>query len=262
MSNDDIDSVPSITLDQDDIAARQPRASRRRAVEEIAPATPGASQLAPAKRPPMIVIAIVLLTVLLIAAQVAIVFLYKHLSRAEADLVAATGRIEQLEHKLTSTDTTITKSEVVLAAKIKSIDGALDANKADIRHLTTQAEQHRRLTDSHTATLQKLQPDLQAVQAQAKQTADLAANQREQIKTLDASTRENNQRVEMLQETVNELSGTTKTLSEKQNHLDADLGKRMNTLEDNAKSNDVFRRNTNDELARIKDMLTKPAAAK
>lgn len=263
MADEDIDSLPSITPERDEIADRQGmRLSARRTRETEHVTSPVDSAEVAVAGPDRMLVPVVILACLLAVAIGWVVYLQIHLARAEAGVVSAASRLEQIESKLVSTDTTITKSEITLAAKIKSMDIAIDTSKADIRKLTASLDQGHRILDAHATSLQKQQGDIQSLQGLSKQTAELAATHSEQLKIVDATGKENNQRLEILQESLNEQIDKIKALTDKQTRLDSDLGKRVLSLEDNAKSNDVFRRNTNDELAHIKDMLTRPAPAK
>jgi len=77
------------------------------------------------------------------------------------------------------------------------------------------------------------------------------------LKNVDNTVKEAAQRMEIVQENLNDLGADAKSLKDKQSHLEGDMGKRVSALEDTSKSTDVFRRNTLDELRKLHEELAK-----
>lgn len=254
MIDEEFKSVPSITLDEEDIARRH---GRRGATSVL----PGAKV---SKRGASGVDKVILgLSAAILVALAGIAWLYHGLQQSTQQLTAAAMRIEQLEARLVSTDTTLTKSEVLLADKLKSIDQLLETNKTEIRKLWGLAgdvqrkaiEQAKATNEQQSATLKSLQEQLAASgqKLEAQQTSlDLLTVT---TKNSEASAREAVQRMEIAQEKVGLLDGDVKTLKQKQSQLETDYSKRIATLEDTAKSTDVFRRNTQEELRKLREEL-------
>lgn len=262
MSNEEFESVPKITLDEEDIAQRHGRrASHARADHETvevpsspvlqAAAVPGSSRV------------LLGLGLVILVALGGIAGLYLALQQSAQQLAMATERINQLEARLASTDTTITQSEVLLADKLKSMDHLIDTNKSEIRKLwglvgDTQRkaiEQAKATNDQQNVTLKNLLEQ----SAASNQRLDTQQGVLDQLgvvtKNSEASSREAAQRMEMAQERVGALDSEVKNLKQKQSQQETDYSKRLATLEDTAKSTDVFRRNTQDELRKLRDEL-------
>lgn len=259
MVDDEFKSVPRITLDEEDIALRH----GRRAAASVAPA---ANTLRVGFSSVNKIFAGLGLAIL--AALAAIAWLYQGLQQSTQQLIAATHRIEQLEARLVNTDTTLTKSEVLLSDKLKSIDQLIDTNKTEIRKLWGLAgdvqrkalEQAKTTNDQQNTTLKVLQ-EQQVIGNQ--QMADhqttlnrLAAT----VQNSEASSLEAVQRMELAQEKVSTLDNEVKTLKQKQSQQESDYSKRISTLEDTAKSTDVFRRNTQEELRKLREELLRQNA--
>ena len=259
MVDEEFESVPRITLDEEDIARRH----GRRPV--ASPATEVITSKISASNVHKIIMGLGLAILIALAA---IVWLYQGLKQSTQQLAAAAMRIEQLEMRLVSTDTTLTKSEVLLADKLKSIDQLMDANKTEIRKLWGLAgdtqrkaiEQAKTTNDQQSALLKNLQEQLAA----SDQKLDAHQAGLDQLtlttKASEASAREAVQRMEIAQEKVGTLDGDVKTIKQKQSQQETDYSKRITTLEDTAKSTDVFRRNTQEELRKLREELLRQSA--
>lgn len=256
MVNEEFESVPRITLDEEDIVRRH---GRRSPAPEVKALTVGVSSVNKT---------IMGLGLAILVSLAGIAWLYQGLQQSTQQLAAAAVRIEQLEMRLVSTDTTLTKSEVLLADKLKSIDQLLDANKTEIRKLWGLAgdvqrkalEQAKATNDQQSASLKSLQEQLAA----SNQKLDAHQASLDQLgvvtKTSEASAREAVQRMEIAQEKVGALDGDVKALKQKQSQQEIDYSKRIVTLEDTARSTDVFRRNTQEELRKLREELLRQNA--
>jgi len=257
--DDELKSIPSMVPEREDIADRRGRRSFMS--RDAKPSTAGkplannpdtAHQILAHR-----LLAPGLLAMSLTIALAGIVYLYKQLQVTQQNLAAATSRVEQLEARLVSTDTTLTKSEVLLGAKLKSMDASIDNNKTEIHKLWSASEKSVHVQQVQGDDLQQQKTQLQNVTVQAQQTADQAAKDSALLKNVDNTVKEAAQRMELVQENLNDLSADTKQLKDKQSHLENDMGKRVTALEDTSKSTDVFRRNTLDELRKLREELTK-----
>jgi len=259
MADEEFESVPRITLDEEDIARRHGRR----------PAVSPATEVIASKVSILNVHKIILgLGLAILIALAGIAWLYQGLKQSTQQLAAAAIRIEQLEARLVSTDTTLTKSEVLLADKLKSIDQLIEANKTEIRKLWGLAgdtqrkaiEQAKATNEQQNTTLKNLQEQLAA----SNQKLDAHQASLDQLgivtKNSEASAREAVQRMEIAQEKVGTLDSDVKTIKQKQSQQEADYSKRITTLEDTAKSTDVFRRNTQDELRKLREELLRQSA--
>lgn len=254
-TNDNFDAMPSITPEREDIADHNGRVSIDRHKKDGAMnATYKAQQISGDMRT-LIAMALLAFTLLLVIGG--LVYLRHQLQKTEQSLLAATTRVEQLEARLVSTDTTMTKSEVLLGAKLKSMDVQIDNNKSEIRRLAGVSDKNTRAIQVQSADLQQQKPILQSVVEQAKQTEDQVAIDGALLKNVDNTVKEAVQRMEIAQENINDLSSDIKSVKDKQLATDTNLGKRVAAVEDNAKSTDVFRRNTLDELRKLKEELLK-----
>ena len=255
MVSDELKSVPSITLDQEDIAGRQ---SHR------APSHPAVDDATGSARPPTVAARWWQVLVPALAISLAATFwVYRDLQQTRQQLAAAAARIDQLEARLASTDTTITQSEVLLAGKLKSMDQQIDGNKGEIRKLWALAgdtqrkalEQAKATNDQQNATLKNLQ-EMVTEHSRSLETQQNALNQfGATAKNSETSAREAVQRMEIMSEGVGSLEAEVKTLKQKQAQQDSEYNRRTTALEDTAKSTDVFRRNTQEELRKMRDEL-------
>jgi len=253
---DEIVAMPSITAEREDRAERKNKGpgSRRKMDETRGAAVPKVARNSEQMRT---LAAIALLALSLVIVIGGIVYLRSELQKTQQNLLAATERVEQLEARLASTDTTMTKSEVLLSAKIKSMDGQIEVNKNDLRKLLVSVEKNNKAIQAHDIELQQQKPMLQSVTDQAKQTADQVTADSALLKNVDNAVKETVQRMELAQESINDLGSDAKTLKDKQAHFETDTAKRVTVLEDTAKSTDVFRRNTLDELRKLREELVK-----
>lgn len=268
MVDEEFESVPRITLDEEDIAQRH---SRRAANVRGVDGGMGESPVIPAAAVMAVPVSKRILMGLGLAALfalVSIVWLFLSLQNSAQQLATATARIDQLEARLVSTDTTMTKSEVLLADKLRSMDQLIDANKGEIRKLWGLAgdtqrkaiEQARVTNDQQNATLKNLQ-ELLAANGQKLDVHQVTLDQLVVVtKNSEASSREAVQRMEIAQEKVGVLDNDVKNIRQKQSQQEVDYGKRIATLEDTAKSTDVFRRNTQEELRKLRDELLRQNA--
>lgn len=252
LADDELGSVPRVVPEREDIADRR---GRRSFISRNA----GVSGKSAMNNQNTIrqVLAPGLLAISLTIALAGVVYLYKQLQQTQQNLVAATERIEQLEKRLVTTDTTFTKSEVLLGAKLKSMDELIDSNKSEVRKLWGVTEKNTRMIQTQNTDMQQQKTGLQSVTEQAQQTANQVARDSDLLKNVDNTVKEAAQRMEIVQENLNDLGADTKSLKDKQTHLEGDMGKRIAALEDTAKSTDVFRRNTLDELRKLREELIK-----
>jgi len=264
-NDDDLGSIPSMIPEREDIADRRGQRSivdRNTKTASSRKILTGSSGKSFSRD----LLAFGLLALSLTIALGGIVYLYKQLQQTQQNLAAATMRVEQLEARLVTTDTSLTKSEVLLGAKLKSMDAAIESNKTEVHKLWGASEKINHSFQVESTDLQQQKEKLQSVSDQAQQTATQVATDSALLKTVDNTVKEAAQRMEIVQESLNDLNTDTKSLKEKQSHLESDMGKRVTTLEDTAKSTDVFRRNTMDELRKLHEALsqlqTSPAATK
>lgn len=261
----ELTSVPSMTLDREDIAHRQSqRATSHRVAEEA-----GASAEVVAPRPKLISRRLWMGTGAGLALALAgIAWLFLGLQQATENLAAAALRIEQLEARLASTDTTITQSEVLLADKLKSMDQLIDVNKNEVRKLWGLAgDTQRKAIEQAKATNEQQNLVLKTLQEQAAASELKIADHQgvlEQLgvtaKNSEASAREAVQRMEIMQEGVSNLGVEVKQIKQKQTQQEGDYSKRITALEDTARSTDVFRRNTQEELRKMREELLRQNA--
>lgn len=252
---DELAAMPSIRPEREDRLERKSQLfSRRRQKKDAEAAASGTPKISAQMRT---LITIALLAFALIIVTGGIVFLYNQLQETQQSLLAATTRVEQLEARLMNTDTTMTKSEVLLSAKIKSMDDQTEQNKNEIRKLWSLADKNAKAIQAQNTEIQQQKPLLQTVTDQAKQTADQVAADSVLLKNVDNAVKEAVQRMEIAQESINDLSSDAKALKDKQAHFETDTVKRVTVLEDTAKSTDVFRRNTQDELRKLREELVK-----
>ncbi len=255
--DDELGAIPSMVPESEDIADRRGRRSfidrttRRSLPQKKLPTErSGLNRMQDVLVPGLVVVTLAL-------ALFGIIYLYKQLQQTQQNLVAATARVEQLEARLVSTDTTLTKSEVLLGAKLKSMDELIDSNKSEVHKLWGVTEKNTRALQAQNTEVQQQKTDLQSVTEQAQQTAGQLATDSALLKNVDSTVKEAAQRMEIVQESLSDLNTDTKSLKDKQVHLESDMGKRVTTLEDTAKSTDVFRRNTLDELRKLHEELSK-----
>jgi uncharacterized protein YoxC len=257
--DDEFDAIPSITPEREDIDSRRGRRSF---------ASGSANKVVSRKTDPdnaprfflQGTAVVSMLIVSIVGTLIAVVYLFLQLQQANKNLATATLRVEQLETRLVTTDTTLTKSEVLLAAKLKSMDALIDGNKTEVRKLWAAAEKNSKALQAQNAEIQQQKPALQKVINQAQQTADQLASDGVLLKTVDSTVKEAAQRMEIVQESLADLNADTKSLKDKQSSLEGDMGKRVTSLEDTAKSTDVFRRNTLDELRRLREEISRSQA--
>jgi len=261
MVDDEFRSVPSITLDEEDIIQRHGR-------RPAASAVSGAQVVSKPSESNAHKAVVVGLALTILAALAGIAWLYQGLQKSAQQLAAAAVRIEQLEARLVSTDTTLTRSEVLLADKLKSIDQLIDTNKAEIRKLWGLAgdvqrkaiEQAKATNDQQNATLKKLQEQQVADRQQMTDHQTTLNRLSATVQNTEASAREAVQRMEIAQEKVSVLEGDVKALKQKQSQQELDYNKRITALEDTARSTDVFRRNTQEELRKLREELLRQSA--
>lgn len=254
--DDALGDIPSITPEREDIDSRRVRHPFvSRSNKTVTSRKAGADNMDQSfLRSKMVISGLIVLTVGVLAG---IIYLFLQLERANKNLAAATQRVEQLETRLVSTDTTLTKSEVLLAAKLKAMDALIDGNKTEIRKLWAAAEKNSKALQAQNTEIQQQKPVLKNVTIQAQQTADQVASDGVLLKAVDNTVKEAAQRMEIVQESLTDLHADAKLLKDKQSSLEIDVSKRVTALEDTAKSTDVFRRNTQDELRRLKDEISK-----
>lgn len=251
MSENDFGSVPRITIDNEDVG-------RHRHQKQTVPAS-GAKIILPSWR-----ILGLVGTILAIGFIICGAFIFHLKNKQEAtrqELLAAVARLETLEAKLASTDTTITKSEVLLAGKLKSMDEMIATNKSEVKKLWAGLERNSRAIDmvsgqtkQHAASLQEISPKLERVIGEAARVSS-------RLESVDGLVREAGQRMEVIQENSADILAKQKLLIEKTTGLESNFSGRLGALEDSARSTDVFRRNTLDELRKIRDELTMKAGS-
>jgi hypothetical protein len=253
MVDEEFESVPRITLDEEDREQRHGRRAMGGAVADKASkvATPRADKRVTG------------LAVVVLLAVAGIVWLYQGLQQSTQQLAAAAVRIEQLEARLISTDTTLTQSEVLLADKLVSIDQLIDTNKTEIRKLWGLAgDVQRKALDQAKTTNEQQNITLKKLQEQQVVTEQQMADQQAALNRLlattqnaEASAREAVQRMEISQEKVGVLESDVKALKQVQSKQELEYSKRIAAMEDTAKSTDVFRRNTQEELRKLREEL-------
>jgi chromosome segregation ATPase len=246
MADKEIDKVPRITLETEAVA------SRRGSITAVRDAVDAARIPVPTAQPSSRNLAIALILVATVSLA-GLAWLYLQWQQSQQDLHAAVTRIEQLEARLASTDTSMTKSEVLLGAKLKAMDDANSANKIDIHRVSAENDKNSKSIESSAAEIKNLQASVKDMQPQLQQTVTQVTADSTLLKSVDSTAKETAQRMEMTQETLHGLETDTKALKDKQ----VDTGKRVNTLEDTAKSTDVFRRNTQDELRQLREELSR-----
>ena len=261
-ADDSLGVMPSITPEREDIDSRRGRhplisKSNKAQDDNRSAAVENANSLRASSTNKMLVVS----GIVLVAGLVGISAL---LYQTRQNLMAATARVEQLEARLVTTDTSLTKSEVLLAAKLKAMDAQLDSNKTEINKLANLADRQAKHLQSQTAELQQQKSQSKSTAEQLKQTVSQVAADSTRLTNVDNTAKETAQRMEIVQENLGDLKGDTGALKEKQNALENETGKRLTALEDTAKSTDVFRRNTLDELRKLRDevsrLATPPAA--
>jgi len=241
MADKEMDKVPRIALDREDIAQRRGASAPR-------PSAAASNQMT-----------MILLAALAIVALGGLAFLFLQLQKYQQELQSARSRIDQLEQRLSSTDTSMTQSTVLLASRLKDMDDASMANKNDIHRMSGILDRNGKSLDANATDIKSLQAAVKDMQPQLQQAVTQAATNTAQLKTIDSTEKETAQRVEVVEESVSSVEADTKALKEQQQKQD----KRVATLEDTARSTDVFRRNTQEELRRLQDGMMKllPAAA-
>lgn len=257
MIEDELNTVPSITLDQEDIEQRQGRR-----IDSVL-ASPEKMQSSSSQK------VFVGLGALILVALAGVGWLYLALQQSEQQLFLAVTRIEQLEGRLVSTDTTITKSEVLLADKLKSTDQLIETNISEIRKLWGLAgDTQRKAIDQLKSTNDQQGTALKNIQerlANGVQQLDAHQASLDQLsltaKNSESSAREAVQRMELTQEKMTAIDGDVKNIKQKQTQLEGDYSKRLAALEDTAKSTDVFRRNTQEELRKLREELLRQSAS-
>ena len=248
-----LDAIPRITPEREDIDSRRGRRSfiPRNDARAVTKRTDASQSFLHGST----TLGVFILSFVVLLAGV--VYLFLQLQQTRESLIAATVRVEQLEGRLVTTDTSLTKSEVLLAAKLKSMDVLIDGNKLEIHKLWGSSEKNTKSIQSQGSDLQQQKQLLQSTSELLQQTAAQVATDNTLLKNVDNTVKETAQRMEIAQENLGNLNADTKALKDRQSHLEGDLGKRVVTLEDTAKSTDVFRRNTLDELRKLKEEISK-----
>lgn len=256
-SDDNLGVIPSITPEREDIDSRRGRQSslsrsnKAPDDKEVDVKKPGPVQASSTNK---------ILVVLCAAAVLGLIAVLALLLQTRQNLAATTARVEQLEARLVTTDTSLTKSEVLLAAKLKAMDASIDNNKTEINKLASLADRQAKHLQSQSAELQQQKSQLKNTADQLKQTTGQVAADSTRLTNVDNTAKETAQRMEIVQENLGDLKSDAGALKEKQNALENDAGKRLSALEDTAKSTDVFRRNTLDELRKLRDEVSRLAA--
>lgn len=249
MSNSDFESIPRISIDDDEIDNRR---------QQKVTSTPGGRQgmtSGLSRRVAYVVMAAFFAG--LIACAVVIFHLSQQLQASRQELSASAARIEKLEMKLASTDTTITKSEVLLAAKLKSMDDMIASNRTEVKKLWGAQERNSRAIDASAALLKQHASSLQDIKPRLDGSLEEISRISSRLENVDGLIRESGQRMEILQENAADISAKQKQWIDKSSSMEGDFSARLNVLEDTVKSTDVFRRNTLDELRKIREELTR-----
>lgn len=251
----DIDNIPSITLEQDDIASRHvdSRSSGSSAVTENSSIEGLKSGMSKAM---LIALLLALLSFILI-----FIYLYKQQQVNHILLGTADVRIAQLESKLDVTDLSLTQSDAALAAKIQSMDTLIKDNQSEVRKLWGVAyDTNKKAIALNTQgrkqqakTLAATEKRLQSVVKQAKTNEKTLNGVQSVVNSNTSLVKETAQRMAILQESLLVLEEQQDALKAAQAQFD----RRIALTEDAIKSIDVHRRNVNDELRQIKEELRK-----
>lgn len=257
VSDDALDAMPSIMPEREDIDSRRGRHSTiAKGGKTPDGREAGAKNAGSAHSSGSMTKGLMALCVVTLAA---VLYLLFALQQTRQSLAAATARVAHLEERLVTTDTSLTKSEVLLAAKLKAMDTLLDNHKQELNKLANLGDKQARALQSQTAELQQQKLQLKNTGDQLKQTVTQVASDSALLTNLGNTSKETAQRMEIVQENLSDLNADTNALKSKQSALESDTGKRLTALEDTAKSTDVFRRNTLDELRKLREELNKPA---
>ena len=200
--NDENESLPSMSVDSEDIKTHPSRHSFDNSSDKFRPlAQPQQESLKQVPRGWFF-----LMVLALSALTLSTVLLYKNLQVEKIELNKAIQRIAELENKLTSTDTSISQSESVLAVKRKHTDEAIKKNSSEVRKLWAVAyDKNRRAIAVNTDQNEKQKKILLTLQSQEKKQSLALKRVEENIKKIDSLLKETSQRSVFLQESIEEL---------------------------------------------------------
>ncbi len=243
-------TIGSIVPDKDDIKSQQQRINK---------ATPRARPVSPAPAPKASGSLGTLALVVAIAALGGSGFLAWKLQQSQQNLVAAEGRILELEKRLELSDDESSQSVTAIRAKLKWADSEIrklwgvsyDTNRKGIK-----------ANKDKLASLDKSLGQLKTSAANAGKKADSAskqaASQQSAIDSIRASAKDNVARIAKIEGAVNSQRQQLQTAVDAANRasrLSTDLIVRVQANEEAIEAIDAYRRNINRDLLQLQQRL-------
>lgn len=244
--NDDLDDIPSLVPDRDDLVMHRTK-QRRGSASAAAAAAPSYAAVEPRSGTSgFVTFLLVVLFLGLCASGAAGYHFYMQDQEAQSNLERALARITQLEERLNLVDEATVQSSTSLLERV-------DFNFSEIDKLWAARNQLRTDVGEMKNTLTALQEATKSMEAAIGSHADMLNQSRTQLATLQ-------QNVERVTQNFSGMGNIGQELTQLKNSMErvrADVDSRLNATEQDIESINIFRLQVNQNLSALQDSVNR-----